>query len=190
MLIALGVDIETTGLDYRNNHKIIEIAFTSVNVATGEIIDSLACRFNPRREIDAKASAVHRITSDMLVDCPLFEDEAAGLIERFIVPCDVIVAHNGESFDIPFLEHELKGYKMALPKRPLIDTMLEGLWACEDGKRPRLQELAFALGFTYDLKQAHGALYDTELMMKCFIRARERYSLFPLPAELEALRAA
>ncbi|MCK7732499.1 3'-5' exonuclease, partial [Klebsiella pneumoniae] len=54
----------------------------------------------------------------------------------------------------------------------------DGLWATEDGKRPRLEELAFSLGFTYDRDKAHSALYDTELMMQCFFKAREKYGFF------------
>lgn len=45
-------------------------------------------------------------------------------------------------------------------------------------KRPRLEELAFSLGFTYDRENVHSALYDTVLMMQCFFKAREKYGLF------------
>ena len=97
--------------------------------------------------------------------------------------CSAWVAHNGEAFDIPFIRHEFSGYGIVLSDIPLIDTMLSGLWATEDGKRPRLEELAFSLGFIYDHKKAHSALYDTDLMMKCFFKARDKYGFFKLPFE-------
>ncbi|ENS3627880.1 3'-5' exonuclease, partial [Escherichia coli] len=54
----------------------------------------------------------------------------------------------------------------------------------EDGKRPRLEELAFSLGFIYDHAKAHSALYDTNLMMQCFFKARNKYGFFKLPSEI------
>ena len=44
-----------------------------------------------------------------------------------------------------------------------------------------MQELAVAMGFVYDEEKAHGALYDTDLMMQCFIKARNDYGFFPIP---------
>ena len=55
--IVAGLDIESTGLDFRANHKIIEIAITRYELETQKHIDSLAMRFNPRRSIDPKAQA-------------------------------------------------------------------------------------------------------------------------------------
>ncbi|HDY8644943.1 TPA: 3'-5' exonuclease, partial [Klebsiella pneumoniae] len=52
--IVAGLDIESTGLDFRANHKIIEIAITRYELETQKHIDSLAMRFNPRRSIDPK----------------------------------------------------------------------------------------------------------------------------------------
>lgn len=189
-MLVTGVDIETTGLDFRSGHKIIEIAFSMYDLNTQKKVDELAMRFNPRRNIDAKAQAVHKISLDMLAGCPLFEDEGQELIDRFVSKAGLLVAHNGESFDIPFMKYELAQYGIRMPDVPLIDTMLDGLWACEDGKRPRLEELAFSLGFVYDHSKSHGALYDTDLMMQCFFRAREKYNLFPLPVSLSAAAAA
>ncbi|GKN93598.1 hypothetical protein NUKP88_48140 [Klebsiella variicola] len=81
------------------------------------------------------------------------------------------------------IRHEFAEYGVTLPDLPLVDTMLSGLWATEDGKRPRLEELAFSLGFVYDKAKAHSALYDTDLMMHCFFKAREKYGFYKLPFE-------
>ena len=94
---------------------------------------------------------------------------------------DIWVAHNGRKFDIPFITKQMSDCGVELVQRPLIDTM-DARWACENGKIPRLQELAVAMGFVYDEEKAHGALYDTDLMMKCFIKARKDYGFFPIPA--------
>ena len=172
MTVATGIDIETTGLDVYSGHKIIEIALVSYELETSRKINEVSLRFNPRRNIDAKAQAVHHISLEMLADCPLFEDKAAA---------DVWVAHNGRQFDIPFITKQMRDCGVELIQRPLIDTM-DARWACESGKIPRLQELAVAMGFVYDEEKAHGALYDTDLMMQCFIKARNDYGFFPIPA--------
>lgn len=189
IIIGTGVDIETTGLDWLKGHRIIEIALVSYDILAKKRLAAVTMRFNPRRNIDAKAQAVHRISLEMLADEPLFEDKAKEIAE-IISRSQFLVAHNGVKFDIPFLQHEFRLSGVVMPDKPLIDT-IDARWACEDGKIPRLQELAFALGFSYDEEKAHGALYDTDLMMQCLIRAREKYGLFQLPAGLEArLKAA
>ncbi len=179
--IVAGLDIESTGLDFRANHKIIEIAITRYELETQKHIDSLAMRFNPRRSIDPKAQAVHGICLEDLAAEPLLADHASS-VASFLSSSDIWIAHNGEAFDIPFIRHELKSYGFSLPDVPLIDTVFS-LWATEDGKRPRLEELASSLGFVYDKSKAHSALYDTDLMMHCFFKAREKYGFYKLPFE-------
>ncbi|MDT7012708.1 3'-5' exonuclease [Enterobacter cancerogenus] len=180
--IVGGIDIESTGLDFMSGHKIIEIAITRYELETRSHIDSLEMRFNPRRNIDPKAQVVHGISLEDLAAEPLLADHAKD-IAAYMGECRVWVAHNGEAFDIPFIRHEFSGYGVKLPEVHLVDSMLDGLWATEDGKRPRLEELAFALGFVYDREKAHSALYDTDLMMQCFFKAREKYGFFKLPFE-------
>jgi DNA polymerase-3 subunit epsilon len=97
-----------------------------------------------------------------------------------LAAADVWVAHNGRQFDIPFITKQMSDCGVELPQRPLIDTM-DARWACER-QDPRLQELAVAMGFVYDEEKAHGALYDTDLMMKCFMKARNDYGFFPIPS--------
>ncbi|WP_099139939.1 3'-5' exonuclease [Xenorhabdus hominickii] len=184
-MIAVGLDLETTGLDYKDGHRIIEIALCARNMTTGATIKDLVLRFNPRREISVKAYEVHGIKLSDLVTEPLFSAKSS-MIASILNNAAVVVAHNGLGFDKPFMEHEmaLSGVKL---RQDLIwlDTMLHGLWATQDGKRPTLRELAFSLGFEYDEEKAHGALYDTQLMMDCFFSARKRYGLFQLPNEEE-----
>lgn len=176
MLIA-GVDIETTGLD-PNKARIIEIAIALFD-GEGKKIGCYEQRFNPRMAIDPKAQAVHGITLESLQDCPLFSEHAER-IAKLLSKIDVLVGHNGIGFDFPFIKAELKRAGFIMPDVIEFDTMLDGRWACEDGKQPRLSELAFACGFSYDTQHAHSALYDTELMMECFFYARDKYNLFPI----------
>ena len=176
-MLIVGVDIETTGVDPKKA-RIIEVGFV-VYDETGKQLATFEQRFNPRIAIEEKAYAVHGISLADLKDAPVFKEHAE-LIAKLITKADVLVGHNGIGFDFPFIAEELKrnGYKM--PDVIEFDTMLEGRWACEDGKQPKLSELAFACGFEYDAEHAHSALYDTELMMDCFFFARDRYDLFKI----------
>ncbi|MFB3028151.1 exonuclease domain-containing protein [Klebsiella pneumoniae] len=65
MTVATGIDIETTGLDVYSGHKIIEIALVSYDIETANKLREVSLRFNPRRNIDAKAQAVHGISLEM-----------------------------------------------------------------------------------------------------------------------------
>lgn len=186
-ILVGGLDIETTGLD-KKDHRIIEIAISIRDLVTGERVGAFEQRFNPRRSIDPKAEAVHKISLGDLVGCPLWGDHAAR-IQKLLSKCSVLVGHNGIEFDFPFIQEELRRSGLEMPDAYQFDTMQEGRWACEDGKIPRLGELAFACGFEYDTEKAHSALYDTELMMDCFFHARKHYGLFALPDEFESMAA-
>lgn len=177
MKLVAGLDIETTGLDWKDGHKIIEIALCIRDLDTGSKVKDIVRRFNPRRTIPESAYKIHKISLEELVSEPLFSDFCEPLV-NFLGRCTCLVAHNGIDFDIPFIDHELKQNGFEIPEIPVIDTMVNGRWATEDGKMPSLKELAFACGFDYDLSKAHGALYDTDLMMQCFFYARDKYGFF------------
>ncbi|MGQ4596021.1 hypothetical protein ACUIG4_29545, partial [Raoultella ornithinolytica] len=46
-MIATGVDIESTGIDFLSGHKIIEIAMVKYEIETQAMVDSFVMRFNP-----------------------------------------------------------------------------------------------------------------------------------------------
>ena len=97
------LDTETTGLDPRSGHRIIEVAcIEMVNRRfTGHHLHKY---LNPEREIDEGAQAVHGITLEFLADKPKFADIADEFLE-FINGAELII-HNAP-FDIGFLNAEL-----------------------------------------------------------------------------------
>lgn len=177
MTIACGIDIETTGLSAEKGHRVIEIACTLHDYSTGAGLGKWTQRINPKRTIDAKAQAVHGISIDDLMGEPIWEDVAPKLI-KIMSRVDLLVAHNGDGFDFPFIIHELDRIGIEIPDVATFDTMTGCYWATPDGKPPSLRELAHSLGYIYDEKKAHGALYDTALMMQCFFTARQKYPGF------------
>ena len=96
------LDTETTGLTVDDGHRIIEIGCLEVvnRRITG---NNLHFYFNPEREIDEGAQAVHGISLDMLRDKPRFADAAREIL-AFVAQAEVII-HNA-SFDVGFLDAE------------------------------------------------------------------------------------
>ena len=164
---VLGIDIETTGLEQEKGHRIIEIAACLYDLDTEKLVGKYTQRINPKRAIDPAAQAVHGISFSELSDCPTWEEVAPKVLKLMSVS-DVIVAHNGIGFDLPFIAGELVRAGLSIPSVKVLDTMISGRWATPLGKFPKLQELCFACDVDYDEVKAHGALYDVQVMMESF----------------------
>lgn len=96
-------DVETTGLDPRKGHRIIEIA--GVRVEGGKILaDAPFVSFvNPEREIPPEARQINRITDAEVRGAPTVES----VLPKFLAFAEgsILVAHNA-AFDMSFLEVE------------------------------------------------------------------------------------
>ena len=98
----LLLDTETTGLDPRQGHRIIEIAAV-------ELVDRrltgrhLHFHLDPERDIDFGATEVHGLTRDDLRGKPRFVDIAPEFID-FAQGAEWII-HNAP-FDVAFFDHE------------------------------------------------------------------------------------
>lgn len=179
-------DIETTGLEQEKGDRIIEIAclLYGYDTDTGNIkgLGKYVQRIYPDRAIGAKAQAIHGISIDDLVGMPLWEDVApqvANILDR----TDLLVGHNIEGFDGPFIANELVRVGLYVPNVELFCTMDNGRFATYDGSVPSLRALAKCFGMDYDQKQAHGAEYDTALTAKCFFMGL-RQGYYQLPSQL------
>lgn len=163
----LGFDIETTGLE-APPHKVIEFAgqLCRYDTDTGDhtLIKAFTQRINPERSIGIEAQRVHHITFAMVENEPKWTEVVGGIV-KLLQGVDLLVGHNGAGFDLPFL---MAQPQVPVINTPLFDTMLHGRWAHALGKIPSLGELAFACDVEYDETNAHSALYDTDVMMKCF----------------------
>lgn len=97
------LDTETTGRDINNGHRIIEIGCL-------ELIDrqltkrQFHCYLNPGRDSDPGAFAIHGLSTEFLMDKPVFTTIADELL-NFIKDSQLII-HNAP-FDLAFLEYEL-----------------------------------------------------------------------------------
>jgi DNA polymerase-3 subunit epsilon len=111
-LRELVLDTETTGLDFANGDKIVEIGIVELenHIETGNFFHYY---LNPERASSLEALKVHGLTQEFLSDKPKFEEIADEFIK--FIGTSKIVIHNA-SFDIGFLNAELKNCNMTANK--------------------------------------------------------------------------
>ena len=68
------LDIETSGLDYKEGHRIIEIGCVELN--RKEVGSHFHRYINPLKTLTEENIKIHGITNEFLEDKPLFEDVA------------------------------------------------------------------------------------------------------------------
>lgn len=186
-MIIGGLDLETTGLEQEKGHRIIELALLlysyDVVAKRHAFKGKYVQRINPQRSIDPGAFAVHGISFEDVSMCPTLEAVAPNVV-KLMNACDVIVAHNGNGFDLPFLAAELMRIGSPIPDVESVDTMVQARWANPMGKLPNLGEFCFACGVDYDKSKAHAAEYDVEVMMQgFFVALREGFIQLPATGE-------
>lgn len=187
IILVGGLDIETTGLSQKKGHRILEYSQVIYRyddaAGVAEYKGKFTQRINPQRSIDPSAFEVHGISFEDVAHCPTLE-EVAPKIVRLMSACDAVVAHNGDSFDLPFITAELLRIGSPIPNVQSIDTCTGARWATPNGKLPTLKELCFACDVPYDPEQAHGAEYDCMVMMECFFKVYKQ-GFFTLPSRAE-----
>lgn len=96
-------DVETTGLDPRKGHRIIEIA--GIRIEDGEIDETktFISLVNPERDIPSEAAQVNKIRDEDVASAPGIEEVLPKFLE--FAKGSVLVAHNA-SFDMGFLYSE------------------------------------------------------------------------------------
>ena len=158
------LDTETTGLDPKQGHRIIEVA--AIEMDGRKVSKRTFHRYlNPEREIDEGAAAVHGLTLDRLLDEPKFAEVAPAFME-FIAGAELII-HNAP-FDIGFLNAELA--LAGLP--PLNNQVTDTLKVAKElhpGKKNNLNALCDRYQIDNSHRTLHGALLDTELLAEVYL---------------------
>jgi DNA polymerase-3 subunit epsilon len=163
----LLVDTETTGLDPKQGHRIIEIAAV-------EIVDRRLTgrhrhyRLDPERDIDFAATEVHGLTRDDLRGLPKFRDVVADFVD-FSRGCEWII-HNA-AFDVAFFDYEfdLCGFPCSTT---VYGRLVDTLALARDsfpGKRNNLDALCERFGISNAHRTLHGALLDAQLLAEVYL---------------------
>lgn len=178
MIRYIVFDTETTGLDPFTGDKIIEIGCVEMfdKVITGKTYHQYV---NPEKQLSQEIIDITHITDDELKDKPVFKDIAQDFL-NFInekptgIDKNVLVAHNA-SFDIKFLNHELKtaGFNNLLGFE-VIDT-LDIARRKFPNQKATLDMLCEKFGISLEerRKEGHGALLDAKILADVFIKLME-----------------
>jgi DNA polymerase-3 subunit epsilon len=157
------LDTETTGLDPKQGHRIIELA--AIELDGRKVSVRRFHRYlNPEREIDAGAAAVHGLTYERLQNEAKFADIASSFLE-FIEGAELII-HNAP-FDMGFLNHELELLGLPLLQNAVTDT-LKVAREMHPGKKNSLNALCSRYEIDNAHRTLHGALLDTELLAEVY----------------------
>jgi len=162
------LDIETTGLEFKEGHKIIEIACMELSnfLLTGKTYHTF---INPEKESSASAREKHGISDDFLKDKKLFREIVPDFLE--FIKNSPIVAHNGLYFDIPFLNHELKLNNFNILKNPVVDTLVLAKKKFPTSPA-NLDALCRRFDIDLSIRKKHGALIDSKLLAKVYLELK------------------
>ena len=159
------LDTETTGLSYKDNHKIVEIACIETQdlVPTKKVFHKL---INPERDVPDEAFRIHGFSTDFLKTKETF-DKIADEFLTFIANKKIII-HNA-SFDVGFLNHQLKLLKKEEIKKDKIVDSLEVARNKFPGTSNSLDALCRRFNVDLSLRGKHNALLDCKLLREVYI---------------------
>ncbi len=162
------LDTETTGLEPKQGHRIIEIG--CVELVNRRLTDNHYHQYlQPDREIDAGALEVHGISNEFLADKPRFEDIMDDFLD-YIRGAELII-HNAP-FDVGFINHELK---MVLSHGGVLEdlcTITDSLQMARKrypGQKNSLDSLCRRLEIDNSHRTLHGALLDSEILAEVYL---------------------
>jgi DNA polymerase-3 subunit epsilon len=162
------LDTETTGLEVRQGHRMIEIGAVVLNDRK-KSEEHFHTYLNPSRLIDAEASEVHGIFNKDLEDKPSFDEIAEEFLE--FIEGSTLVIHNA-AFDVGFLNNELKLASSTYPMLEEICEIEDSLMIARDkfpGQRNSLDALANRFEVSGYDRSFHGALLDANILADVYI---------------------
>ncbi|MDO6693488.1 DNA polymerase III subunit epsilon [Aliiglaciecola sp. 3_MG-2023] len=163
------LDTETTGIDPKQGHRIIEIGCVELvnRKLTG---NHFHVYINPERIVEAEAIEVHGITNEYLAHKPKFREISQGFVD-FIRGAQLVI-HNAP-FDIGFMDHEFQLMNPVSPvKSREICTVLDTLTLARElhpGQKNNLDALCKRYGIDNSHRELHGALLDSEILADVYL---------------------
>jgi DNA polymerase-3 subunit epsilon len=162
------LDTETTGIDPKQGHRIIEIG--CVELVNRRLTGNHYHQYvNPQREIEAEAIEVHGITNEYLSDKPVFKDIAKGFVD-FIRGAELVI-HNAP-FDVGFMDNEFKLNGYPSEKTADMCSVLDTLVLARQfhpGQKNNLDALCKRYGIDNSHRELHGALLDSEILADVYL---------------------
>ena len=179
------LDTETTGLSFKEGHKVVEIACIETKdlIPTGKVFHKL---INPKRSMPNEAFKVHGFSEEFLKDKDTFDiiaDEFLNFVKN-----KKIIIHNAP-FDLGFLDGELGLLKKEKMDRKLVIDSLEVARNKFPGTSNSLDALCKKFNIDLSRRTKHNALLDCELLREVYINLLDaKEPKFDLSNNVEAQR--
>ncbi|WP_105167778.1 DNA polymerase III subunit epsilon [Pseudoalteromonas sp. T1lg23B] len=162
------LDTETTGIDPKAGHRIIEIGCVELvnRRLTG---NNFHVYINPQREIEEEAIDVHGITNEFLRDKPLFNQVAQEFFD-YIKGAELVI-HNAP-FDVGFMDHEFAMLNQGFPATHDYCEVLDTLVMARNlhpGQKNNLDALCRRYDIDNSKRTLHGALLDSEILADVYL---------------------
>lgn len=162
------LDTETTGLEVRQGHRLIEIGAVELieRRPSGRTFHTY---LNPDRQIDEGARAVTGIEDAFLLDKPRFKDVVDDFL-AFVTGAELII-HNA-NFDVGFIDAEMALVGAHHGKLRDHATVLDTLLMARErfpGQRNSLDALCKRLGVDNTHRDLHGGLLDAQLLAEVYL---------------------
>ncbi|MEM7026644.1 MAG: DNA polymerase III subunit epsilon [Pseudomonadota bacterium] len=162
------LDTETTGLEPKHGHRIIEIGCVEI-INRRKTDNNFHIYLNPDREIEDGAFDVHGISNEFLADKPRFNDVAQEFIE-FVRNSELII-HNAP-FDVGFINAELKKLGKNWGKVDdycqVVDTLVMAREK-HPGQKNNLDALCSRYEIDNSQRELHGALLDAQILLDVYL---------------------
>ena len=159
------LDTETTGLSFKDGHKVVEIACVETKdlIPTNKIFHKL---INPKRDMPEEAFKIHGFSEEFLSNQATF-DQVADEFLNFIRGKKLII-HNA-NFDLGFLNGELGAIKKELIDKASTIDSLEVARNKFYGASNSLDSLCKRFNIDISRRTKHNALLDCELLREVYI---------------------
>ena len=168
MMRQIVLDTETTGLEPKEGHRIIEIG--CVELVNRRLTGNDYHQYlQPDREIDDGALAVHGISNEFLADKPRMADVVEAFID-YVRGAELII-HNAP-FDVGFIDHELSLLGAKWGRLEDYCTITDSLVMARKlypGQRNSLDALCKRLDVDNSSREYHGALLDARILADVYL---------------------
>lgn len=179
----ISLDTETTGLDPKDGHKIVEIGCVEIidKVKTGNVFHTY---INPERDMPEGAFKVHGISKEFLQDKPKFAEIAKDFVD-FVKDTNLVI-HNA-AFDMKFINFELRQCGMEIIERRFVKDSLTMARNKYPGAKNSLDALCKRFKIDLSRREKHGALLDADLLADVYVEllGGNQRSLFEVKKEVK-----
>ncbi len=165
MIREIVLDTETTGLDPRDGHRLVELGCVELvnHLRTGRDFHRY---INPERDMPEDARRVHGLSGEFLAGHSVFAEVVDDFLE-FIGNSPLLI-HNAK-FDVAFLNAELTrcGRPILTPDRATCTLIMAQRRF--PGAPASLDALCRRFGVDNSVRTKHGAIVDSELLAEVYL---------------------